>query len=224
MVVRAVDNRVVGRARRLAGRPVLTGAELHRQFQAAAVDRDHIDFRARGAGEGDGQQPDGARPPDEDPLSRRGLRGGRGALGVPAGFDERAGPVVDRGREPVQACFRNEHLFGHCPRPSNDPDLMAVRADVTVPRAAATALAAAQHGVPGDPGAVPGVVDPGAYRRDNTAPLMAGTQREPRLSLGNVSQVSGEQLDVGSADADAMDIHDHLPSAWNRCVQFGHGG
>jgi hypothetical protein len=41
---------------------------------------------------------------------------------------------------------------------------MAVSADVTVSGAATAALAAAQHGVTGDAGAVPSFIDPGADR------------------------------------------------------------
>lgn len=149
---------------------------------------------------------------------------GHGTPGITAGFDERACPVVNRVRQPMQAGRRNEHFIGQRARPPRDPDLMVIRADMSVSRTATTAVSAAQHGVCGDAGAVPGFIDPGADRCDDTAPLVAGTQGEARFSLREVGQFSGEQFDVGTADPDAMDIHDYLPRARNRDVDFVHPG
>ena len=103
------------------------------------VRREDIDVGARGGGEGDGQQPDRARPADQDSRARSGLRRRHGALGVAAGFDQRARPVVNARRQPVQAVGGGQHLLSQRPRPGGDPDLVPVRADVPVSRPAAVA-------------------------------------------------------------------------------------
>jgi hypothetical protein len=99
---------------------------------------------------------------------------------------------------------------------------MAVRADVTVSRAAAAAVAAAEHRVTGDAGAVPGFVDTAANRRNDTAPLVAGAQRETGLPLLEVGQLAGEQFKISAADPDAMNVHDDLTRGGNGGRDFGH--
>ena len=91
----AVDDRVVAARRRIVRRPVLADAEPRREFGVARVKRQDVDFRARGAREGGGEQSYGPRSPDEDLLAWSGLCRRCGAPCVTARLDQRARPVVD---------------------------------------------------------------------------------------------------------------------------------
>ena len=65
-------------------------------------------------------------------------------------------------------------------------------------------------------------IDPGADGGDDTAPLVAGTQRETRLPLREVGQLAGEQFKIGAADPDAVNVHDDLTRGGNRGLDFGY--
>ena len=131
--------------------------------RVARVKREDVNFRARGAGERGGEQSYGPRPPDEDRACLvRPVPPPRHAVALPPGSTSAPARSSTAAGEPVRTGRRDEHLVRQRTRPAHDPDLMAVGADVTVSRAATAALAAAQHGVAGDAGAVPGLIDPGA--------------------------------------------------------------
>ena len=88
---------------------------------------------------------------------------------------------------------------------------MPFGADMPAPGAAAGAVPAPQHGVPGHPDAQPARVHPGTERGHHTAPLVPRPERVTRLALSEVSQLPGEQLDVGPADPGPADVDHHLP-------------
>jgi hypothetical protein len=83
----------------------------------------------------------------------------------------------------------------------------------TCPRPAAHRgqLPAAEHGVPGHPGAQPAGIHLVADSGHHAAPLVTWADREADLALGEVGQLPGEQLDVGSADPGPADVDHDLP-------------
>ena len=86
------------------------------------------------------------------------------------------------------------------------------------------ALAATQHGVPGDPSAQPGRVDPVTSGRHGAAPFVPQPHRIPRETLVQIGHLTGVELDIGTADADPLDIHDDFAGAGNRRRHLLHPG
>ena len=118
----------------------------------------------------------------------------------------------------------HEQLLGEGSGPvAADPDLVAVRAHVLAAAAAQPAVSAAEHRVAGDPSSEPARVDAVADRAHDAHPLVAEPQREVRVTLVQVGHLAGEELDVGAADADAMDVDDDLPGPRDRRLDLEHG-
>ena len=224
VIAGAVDDRVIRARQRLPGGPVPAGPERRRELPAARVHRQHVDLRACGDGEGDGQQPDRARSADQDAPPRSRLRGPHGALGVAAGLDEGAGPVVDGRGQPVQAGHGHQHLVGQRARPGRDPDLVTIRADVPVAGQTAVAATAAEHGVGRDADAQPRLVDVRADPGDDAAPLVPRTEWEARLPLLEIGELPGEQLDVGPADPDPVHVDYDLTRGRTRDLDLADPG
>ncbi len=86
------------------------------------------------------------------------------------------------------------------------PTSCAIRADVVVAGAAVLAPAAAEHRVTRDPLAEPDLVGGVADGADASGPFVPGAQWEMRVALLDVGHLAGVQLDVGSADADSLDV------------------
>src|SRR4029079_12352897 len=89
-----------------------------------------------------------------------------------------------------------------------DPHLEAIRAEMLASRAAAFAPAAPQHGVAGHPPPEPRRVDALADRGDRAGPFVPDPDRIGGLTGGEVGHLAREELDVGPADPDALDLYD----------------
>jgi len=221
-IVGGIDHRVVARRRRIPTSPVRARPERRSHFLPPAIQRQHMHRGTRRGRERGGQQPDGARPADQDPLPGPGPGGGGSPPGVTSRLDHRAGPVVDRVRQPVQAGRGHHDLLGQRPRPAHDADLVPVRADVPAPRPAPGAPPAPEHGVPGHPGAQPLIRDSGRHCRHHTTPLVPRPHRKPCLPLPEVGHLTGKQLDVRAADPGSEHVHDHLPRPGHRRFNLRH--
>ena len=114
--------------------------------------------------------------------------------------------------------MKRRDRYGHCsaraPGTPSDADLEPVRADVLVPLGTAGS-AAAEHGVARDAAADPPRVDARRRRAATVpAPLVAEPHRIRRVTLVQVRHLAGEELDIGAAHADALDVDDDL--SWTR--------
>ena len=156
------------------------------------------------------QQP--GRPAASSAAPRRAQR-------VAARLDQRAEHA--RRRRPGSACSdagRHGDLLGQRAGPAAaDADLVPVLAHVLAARAAAAADAAAEHRVARDPPAEPGRVDAGA---DARRPCPHHSWPEPHrvrgVALVQVGHLAGEELDVGAAHADPLDVDDDLARGRHR--------
>src|SRR6202035_1706592 len=97
------------------------------------------------------------------------------------------------------------------------PGLAHVRPAAPAPGA----RAAAQHGVAGGAPAHPARVDVVADAADGSAPLVAEPDRVRGVALMQVSHLTGEELDIGAAHADPLDVDDHLPPRRYRLADVG---
>ncbi len=87
-------------------------------------------------------------------------------------------------------------------------DLIPVGADVLPAAEAPGAVAAAEHGVAGDPAPDPGLVDPITNGGDGSGPFMPNPDGVLRLTGFQVRHLAGEELDVGAADAGPFHVDD----------------
>src|SRR4051794_32047080 len=81
---------------------------------------------------------------------------------------------------------------------------LALLADVLAAAQASATRPVAEHRVAHDPATDPGTVGVSAHRGHGAAPFVAQPDREVRVSLMEVRHLSGEELDVGAADPDAV--------------------
>ena len=170
------------------------------------------------------EQRHGARAEDQQRVARPERRRLDGAQGAAGRLDHRPRRRADAVRQGAQRRDRHRQLLreGAGP-PAADADLEAVFADVLPPGAAAVAVAAAEHGVTGDPLARPGRIDPVPDRGHGAAPFVAEPHRVRRVALVQVGHVAGEELDVGPAYAGPLDVHHHLAGCGHRWLDLGHG-
>ena len=111
----------------------------------------------------------------------------------------------------MQRADRHGQLLGQRTRTAAaDPDLLPVLADVLVTPPAPAAHAVAEHGVAHHPAADPRRVDAVADAGDRARPLVPEAHRVGRVPLVQVGHLAGEELHVGAADADPLDVDDDL--------------
>jgi hypothetical protein len=111
----------------------------------------------------------------------------------------------------MQRADRHRQPLGQRPGTATpDPDLLPVLADMLVPLAAAAAHPVPEHGVAHHPPAHPGRIDALADGGHHPGPLVAEAHRKPRVTLVQVGHLTGEELDVGAADPDPLDVDDRL--------------
>ena len=155
------------------------------------------------------EQADRARPEHQQPVPRRQRRRPDGPQRVAARLDQGPGRRVDRVRQRVQRRGRHQ--------PAARPGRRATRRGCrsrsgprtrAAPAQAAAAPAAAEHGVAGDPPADPGLVDAVADGGDGPAPLVPEPHRVFGVALVQVGHLAGEELHVGAAHTDPLDV-DH---------------
>jgi hypothetical protein len=168
------------------------------------------------------EQADGAGAQHQDPLPRPQRRAPERAQGAAARLDQRARDLVDHIGQRVQRGDRHGHPLGErAGEAAPDPDLVPGLAHVRPAAPAASARAAAQHGVAGGAPAHPARVDVVADGADGSAPLVAEPHRVRGVALMQVSHLTGEELDIGAAHADALDVDDHLPPPRYRIGNLG---
>jgi hypothetical protein len=92
-----------------------------------------------------------------------------------------------------------------------DADLLPLLAHMLVPAPAAPADPVAEHRVAHDAAPDPGRVDAVAHGGDGARPLVAQPHREARVPLVQVGHLAGEELHIGAAHPDPLDVDDHLP-------------
>ena len=172
-----------------------------------------------GEGELRDEQADRARPEDQDPVPRRKCRGPDRPQGVPARLDECARDGIHRVGQWMQRCDRHCHLLGkRAGEATANADLVAVLADVLQPGKAAPAATAAEHGVAGRAATDPARVDVVADGGDGSAPLVSEPHRIGRVALVQIGHLTGEELDVGAAHTDALDVDDDLTLRGRRAL------
>ena len=138
-----------------------------------------------------------------------------GSTSAPAASSMPSGSAMQRGD-------RHGQLLGQrAGEAAADADLAAVLAHVVPAVPAALAPAAAEHGVAGDAPAQPARIDAVADRADRPAPLVPEPHRVRGVALLQVSHLAGEELDVGAAHADPLDVDDHLPRPRPRVLDLG---
>lgn len=155
----------------------------------------------------------GAAGPQEkrDEYAGSGLSGLGGAKRAAAGFDERTRHRVKGIGQDAPGRDRYGDLPGQRAGPTiADADLGAVLADVLMPARAMPAGAVADHGVAHDAAADPGRGDVGGDGGYPSAPLVPEAHRAGSVSLVQVGHLAGEQLHIGAAPTDALDVDDHL--------------
>jgi hypothetical protein len=114
----------------------------------------------------------------------------------------------------MQGRDRHGQLLGQGPGPATaDADLGPEVAHVLPTGPAARAAAAAEHGVPGGPAPEQTRVDAPSDGGDGAAPLVPEPERKARVAGVQVLHLSAEELHVGAAHPDPVDVDDDLPGA-----------
>jgi hypothetical protein len=163
------------------------------------------------------EEADGARSEDEQPITIREVRGLHRAQRVAAGFDQSAERVIHRIRQGVESRDRHCELLGQrAVESATDANLVPEFAHVLVPLPAAAADSATEHGVTGHSSTEPGCVNAVPDGGDRAHPLVTEPHRELGESVVQVLHLAGVKLDVGAADAGALDVDDDTAGCGHR--------
>ena len=102
-----------------------------RELEGRLRDAQDVDLGSLRLGDQCGEEPDGARTEDQQPLTRAHSRTLHGPVCVAARLDERADRGIERLRHTVERFDRQRHLLGEGSRPAvAHADLVPPRADV----------------------------------------------------------------------------------------------
>ncbi len=123
----------------------------------------------------------------------------------------------------MQRPSEDGNLLGQRTRsPVPDPDFITVVAHVLMPPLTPAAGAIAHHHVTHDAAADPRGVHAFANGGDGAGPLMTEAHRIRRMPRVEIGHLAGEELDIGAADSNPIDVDDDLPRAGYRCRHVLH--
>ena len=189
-----VDHRVEAEAGQAGGGPAVVEAQGAGEVERVRLGADQVDLVALGPRDQRGQQADGARADDQQPVTGGQAGAVDRAHRVAAWFDQRAGHRVDAVGQRDQRVGRDQQKLGQRARPAvPDADFVAVGAEVVATALTALALAAAEHRVAGYPAAEPGSIDAVADAGDDAAPFVADPDRVAGLAGLQVRHVTGDR-------------------------------